>query len=1130
MALHFAMRQSAARIRLVCFAAALVFPGCSQLCAQSQSAPIRSKPAVLECESLVRPMGVDAEQPSLSWKLHDPGVRARQTAYRILVATRPLLLDANKPDVWDSGRVNSDRSIGVAYGGPALLPETRYYWKVQVWDKDGKPYEDSDASWWETGLHGGWKAGWIGYEDLEHRSIRAARPRWITNSAVASYNGDGATRHDFRLSFDVSGTVKRAALYVTGEDTAAAWINGEQLLETRSQPKWGRTPWRTYSRADATRFLHSGNNLLAVEVLLYAGSRRSETPMSAELYLEMADGTVRVITTDDPSWKATMDAPESWYMPSSSDSSWTSAVPFAAQSDAFGAVEPLGNPLPTDPVVALRRDFDVAKPVRSARLFATALGAYKFHLNGQAVGDQVLSPGWTDFREHVTYQEYDVTSAIHQGENAVGAYLAPGWYSTPLEWVGQGNNYGDTPPALRAELRIEHTDGSVEWVLTDNSWRADDSPIEKAEIYDGETYDARKEQPGWDTSRFSAATWHAADVITPKPVQIEWQSFQPIRAVKPVPAISVNRLPDGRFIYDFGQDLAGVARIALQGKAGTEVMLRFGEVLNPDGTLYTENLRNAKATDHLILSGRGVEEYQPLFTFHGFRYMELSGLAEPLPLHDVTAVVLHTDAPNTIDLKTGNQMVNKLWSNILWGQWSNFVGVPTDCPQRDERLGWSADAQVFWRTASYNMDLAAFSRKYAADLRGTQATTPMYGIYAPGTTKPNPGFGAGWSDAGVIVPWTSWIQTGDPEILAENWNGMKQYVDAIEAANPDYLWKNKSGIAFGDWLSPEGTTSQVLISTAYWAYDVTLMKQMAHALGRIEDEQKYADEFAKIRTAFDHEFMRSDGFVGLPDQKAPTGPGGAADQDKPLTESQTGYVLALHMDLLPANLRPLAAKRLVDRIAANGWKLGTGFLGTPYLLEVLSDTGHSDVSYRLLLNVRYPSWGYMVEHGATTMWERWNGDAMRSDPGMNSYNHYAYGAVAEWIYRYAAGVDTDASDPGFHQILLHPNFDSRLGWLEASYQSPFGRITSNWHTEGETVRWDITIPPNATARLSLTPDEESRFRLQGKPLQESFAVAKQGGELGQVAYTIPAGHFSFVVRQPSPYSSNSEASPVNSSE
>jgi alpha-L-rhamnosidase len=1006
----------------------------------------------------------------------------------------------------------------VAYGGPALSPETRYYWKVQVWDKDGRPYEDSASSWWETGLQGKWQAKWIGYEDLEHRSIRAARPGWITNPAVQGYTGDGATQHDFRLSFHVPRAVKRAALYVTGEDTAAAWVNGQQILRASAQPKWGRTPWRTYSRADATAFLHTGDNLLAVKVLLYAGAKRSETPMSAELYLEMTDGTVKVITTDDAGWKASMDASGPWYMPSLDDSSWTPAVPFAAQRDAFGAVEPIGNPLPTDPVAALRRGFNVAKPVRSARLFATALGAYKFYLNGKTVGDQVLSPGWTDFREHVTYQDYDVTSAIRQGENAVGVYLAPGWYTTPLEWIGQGNNYGDTPLAVRAELRIEYTDGSVEWLVTDHSWKADDSPIEKAEIYDGETYDARKEQAGWDTGGFAAAMWHPADVIEPRKVKIEWQSFQPIRAEKLVPAISVHRTEDGRFIYDFGQNLAGVARIAVRGKAGTEVTLRFGEVLNPDGTLYVENLRNAKATDHFILSGRGLEEYQPLFTFHGFRYMELSGIPEPLSLRDVTAVVLHTDAPNTVDLKTGSPMVNKLWSNIRWGQWSNFVGVPTDCPQRDERLGWSADAQVFWRTASYNMDLAAFSRKYAADLRGTQVGTPMYGIYAPGTAKPNPGFGAGWSDAGIIVPWTSWIQTGDQQILNQNWDGMKQYVDAIEGENPDYLWKNQSGIAFGDWLSPEGKTSQVLISTAYWAYDVTLMEQMAHALGKKEDEQKYADEFSKIKTAFDHEFVRSDGFVGLLDQAAATGAEPSADHDGPLPETQTGYVLALHMNLLPTNLRPLATKRLVGRIAANGWRLGTGFLGTPYLLEVLSDGGYSNVAYKLLLNVTYPSWGYMVEHGATTMWERWNGDAMRADPGMNSYNHYAYGAVAEWIYRYAAGIDTDTSGPGFHEILLHPQFGSRLGSLQVSYQSPYGTVSSSWHVEGETVLWNITIPPNTSARLPVTPEEESRFTVQGTSLTKTFAIAKRGGEDDEVVYRIPAGSYSFVIHQSSPRS------------
>jgi alpha-L-rhamnosidase len=1111
-----AIKRSVARCLLARFAVVLALLASLDLCAQSQGVAVSSKPAELECESLVQPLGVDTERPTLSWKLHDSRLGASQTGYRILVASGPLLLSSGKPDVWDSGHVTSDQSVGVVYGGPTLLPETRYYWQVQVWDKDGKPYQKSAASWWETGLHGKWQANWIGYEDLERRSIRAARPGWITNPAVPTYKGDGATQHDFRLSFSVPDSIKRAVLYVTGEDSAAAWINGEQILESKTQPKWGRTPWRTYSSADATQLLHTGNNLLAIEVLVYAGSQRSDTPMSAELYLEMTDGTTKVITTDTQGWKATMGASGAWKTPSFDDSSWAKTVPFEAQRDAFGTVEPIGSPLPTGPVVALRRGFDVAKPVRSARLFATALGAYKFHLNGRAVGDQVLSPGWTDFRQRVTYQEYDVTSMIHQGRNAAGVYLAPGWYSTPLEWVGQGNNYGDTSPAVRAELRIEHTDGSVEWVVTDDSWRADDSPIEKAEIYDGETYDARKQQPGWDTSEFSSAKWNSVAVIKPREVKVEWQSFQPIRAAKSFRAISVNQLKDGSFIYDFGQELAGVARIEVQGKAGTDVRLRFAEVLNPDGTLYVDNLRNAKATDHYILSGHGREEYQPLFTFHGFRYVEISGISAALPLYAVNAIVLHTDAPNIIDLKTGSPMVNKLWSNILWGQWSNFVGVPTDCPQRDERLGWSADAQVFWRAASYNMDLAAFSRKYAADLRGTQVGTPMYGIYAPGTAKPNPGFGAGWSDAGIIVPWTSWIQTGDQKILRENWDGMKQYVAAIESANPDHLWKDGSGIAFGDWLSPEGTTSQVLISTAYWAYDVTLMRQMAHALGKDDDELTYADEFAKIQTAFNHEFVRSDGYVGLRDQKKTD-----ADQNKSLTETQTGYVLALHMNLLPASLRPLATKRLVDRIAANGWRLGTGFLGTPYLLEVLSDGGYSDVAYKLLLNTSYPSWGYMVDHGATTMWERWNGDAMRGDPGMNSYNHYAYGAVAEWIYRYAAGLDTDASGPGFHEILLHPQFDSRLGSVEVSYQSPYGTVSSSWRVQSETVLWNITIPPNTSARLSLTPEEESRFKIQGKTLSEHFSIAKQEKEAGRVAYSIPAGSFSFIVRQTSSPSADS---------
>jgi alpha-L-rhamnosidase len=592
-----------------------------------------------------------------------------------------------------------------------------------------------------------------------------------------------------------------------------------------------------------------------------------------------------------------------------------------------------------------------------------------------------------------------------------------------------------------------------------------------------------------------------------------WQSFQPIRAAQLLQAKSMINPRPGVFIYDFGQNFAGVPRIRVEGKAGTDVRLRFGELLNPDGTLYVENLRNAKATDHYILAGKGVEAYQPSFTFHGFRYMEISGLTDAPSLSAVQAVALNTDAPPTARLKTGNEMVNHLWSNILWGQRSNFLSVPTDCPQRDERLGWAADAQVFWHTAAFNMDLTAFSRKYATDLRGTQAGTAMYGIYAPGTGKPNPGFGPGWSDAGVIVPWTSWIQNGDQSIIRQNWDGMAKYLAAILATNPDYIWKNKSGIAFGDWLAPEGPTSEELLATAYWAYDVRLMQQMARAIGKNDDEQMYADLFEKIKAAFIHVYVRPDGFVGA--EIHPQAGTAEAGTKQPV-ETQTGYVLALHMNLLPDRLRSQAADRLVGRITANGWKLGTGFLGTPYLLEVLTDTGHADTAYRLLLNTEYPSWGYMVEHDATTMWERWNGNKMIGDPGMNSFNHYAYGAVGEWLYRYAAGIDATATDAGLHTIMLHPNFDARLGNLEFSYESRYGTIQSQWIVKGLSAKWNVTIPPNTRARISLPVPEAESGVINGKPLLKSPLVREVADGQGLNSYELSAGTYVITVELPPP--------------
>jgi len=1080
-----------------------------------EASNLRSKPFQLTCESLTTPLGMDEARPALSWQLQDSRRGAAQSAYEVQVATSPDLLSSDKTDIWDSGRIQSSQSIDVRYGGPALVAFERYYWRVKVWDEIGKAYSPSDITWWETGLlnSSNWHAQWISYEDDEHRSVRSANAEWITTAASASVPpGRSRETHSyFRFKFNVPGEVHIAKLHITGRDTVAAWVNGNPEAQQKAWPAWNHLPWRTYSIYDVSNAVHAGSNTLAADVLDYnASSQAGPTPFSATIYIQLTDGKIITYRTGDDGWKSVREAAAGWVAPQFDDHAWPSARAFPGPTGLRSQVA--GNPWVPGPVVTLRRTFTISKPITSARLYATAFGAYKFHINGKRVGDQILAPGWMDFRHHVPYQAYDVTALLETGPNAIAALLAPGWYSTPLAWVPQPNNYGTAPPSLRAQLRLDHGDGSVEWIESNASWKADDSATTSAEIYNGETFDARRVESGWDTARFFDAAWHPVQLPQVPAVDIEWQSFPPIRVERELTAKSMTSPSPGTYVFDFGQNLAGVVRLQAQGPAGTVVELRFAEVVNSDGTIYTANLRNAKATDRIILAGNGVEEFQPNFTFHGFRYVEVTGLPEKPALDSVKAVVFHTDAPLTAELRTGSKMINQLWSNIVWGQRSNFVGVPTDCPQRDERLGWTGDAQVFWRAAVYNLGIEAFSRKFASDLRVTQTNTPMYAQYAPGVFSENDGFGAGWADAGVIIPWTAWLQYGDKRILEQNRDAIEKYLKAIEAANPDYLWRHNFGTAYGDWLSPEGTTAEDLIATAYWAYDSSLMAQMAHALGHADDERHYRDTFEKIRAAFNKTFVHDDGTVTASAASLAAIPAPGDAHGKILKESQTGYVLALHMNLLPEELRAKAGDHLVRLIEANHWHLGTGFLGTPYLLAALSETGHSAVAYRLLLNTEYPSWGYLVEHGATTMWERWNGDQKKSDPSMNSFNHYAYGAVADWIYRYAAGIDAIASDPGFHTVSLHPNFNAELGGVDFSYDSPYGRIHSDWQLEGPSAVWHLTIPANAGAELRLSGDEAARYTLDGEPLSESSVVHRSGEPEAENVYRIPAGTYTLNVR------------------
>jgi len=1083
----------------------------------AQKAPVPAGPVVLRVDNLKTPLGIDDSAPKFSWQLRDPERGARQTAYQVLVASRPDLLRTGKPDVWDSGRIDSNQSLNVAYGGPTLRPSTRYFWSVRVWGAGGKSYAVSPATWWETGLmtEDDWPAAWIGYETSEEDAVRHAPAEWIASPDARTLAAEKGTeqRFAYRTTVTLFDRVQRATLYATAQDTVSAWVNGKQVLTASPLPGWKQFPWKKFARADVTAQLAEGDNSIAIQSVHYVANpngmaTEDAPPMIATLVVQYTDGTWATFVSS-PHWRTAIHAPHGWQAKSFDDSGWKRSADWRQMAAATSQTP--SDPWIPDSVKQLRHTFAVSGDIKSARLYATAFGAYEMFLNGHRVSDDILAPGWTDYRERVVYQTYDVTSLLKTGKNAIGALLAPGWYETPLEWFQQPNDYGVTPPALRAELRIEHSDGTVEWVSTGSGWHANTSYILHAENYDGETQDARRMQPGWTTAAFNATSWKNAIVIDPARVPIVAQNFASIRVERTVAAKSVTEPRPGVYVFDFGQNLAGVEHLRVQGPAGTNVRLRFAEILNPDGTIYTANLRTAKATDHFILSGRGIEEFTPQFTFHGYRYAELTGLPTAPGKDAVTAIVIHTDAPFTTQFSTGSSMINKLWSNILWGQRSNFVGVPTDCPQRDERLGWMADAQVFWRAASYNMDLAAFSRKFAADMRGSLGDTPYYGIYSPGTSQEHSGSGAGWSDAGIIIPWTSWLQTGDTSIIRQNWATMEKYISAIDAANPDGLWKNDAGTAFGDWLSPEGKTDYTLIATAYWAYDATLMQEMAHALGRTADEEKYQQMFQKIRAAFEKRFVRGDGFV-LGADNAPSGFGQIDNPDAKSRggDTQTGYVLALHMNLVPQELRAAAAQKLVNKIEANHDLLGTGFLGTPYLLEELTKSGHADLAYHLLLNTSYPSWGYLVEHGATTMWERWNGDQMLGDPSMNSFNHYAYGAVADWMYRYAAGIDTSPLDSGFHAVVLHPVFDVRIGKVAFSYRSSYGTIRSSWSVQGKTAQWDVTLPANTSGWLSLTPAQAEQYKLDGVPMNQSKLTTELTPS-GKTRFELPAGTYHFVV-------------------
>ncbi len=870
------------------------------------------RPTHLRVEYLENPIGIDVVTPRFSWQLESDVNGTHQTAYQIQVALTTADLIAGSNLVWDSGKVISDESVNIVYDGPPLQPETRYLWRVRIWDQDGEPGADSPEAVWQTGLGDAdrWTAQWIAYPTIPDETVRPEVPT-------------GTSSLFFR-------------------DT-------DQLL-----------------------ILH--------------------------------------------------------------------------------------------PCAYLRRSFDLTALPDRGLLYITARGLYEAYINGRPITSDRLTPGWTDYHQRIEYQTYDVTSLLQPGENVIAVVLADGWYSGYLGPWGQRATYGEHP-SLLCQLNLHSANGHMMIVGSDAAWRGSDGPYRYADLYHGEYYDARIDVSGWNAPEFDDRRWFPVNVLEASSARLSGQLVQPIRVTETLTPIAINQTQASTYLVDMGQVLVGWVRLRVSGSAGTRVQIRHSEALLPDGGLDTTNLGPARATDTYILSGQGIETYEPRFTYHGFRYIEVLGYPGQLTPEDIVGCVVHANLPITGLVETSSLAVNRLFQNTLWSQRGNFNTVPTDCPQRAERLGWTGDMFSFAATGAYLMDTAAYYSRWMQLVVEAQSEAGGFPNVAPRVVLVDDGAPA-WGDVGILLPWVIYQMYGDRQIIERHFDAMKHWMNYIAEPNPTFLRLERRGYDFGDWLSYNAFTPTDVVATAIWGMDALWMAQMAEVIGRVADAEGYHQLHANICAAFVNAYVDADGRIQ--------------------GDTQAAYVLALAARLLPDHLSAAAVQHLLHNLESCGWHPSTGFVATPFLLPLLSDLGYDNVAFRLLSQDTVPSWGYMVKQGATTIWERWDGDIeMRrlhgtdNSPrtfahpvigelvGMNSYNHFALGAVTEWFFRYLLGIGIDPLRPGFKHVRIWPRIENGLDYAHGHYLSIRGRIAVSWRKIGDQLRFELQLPANVSATVWL---------------------------------------------------------------
>jgi len=1004
----------------------------------------------LNCEYARNPIGIGASRPRLSWKLSSRRIGEVQTAYEIRAASSANRLKENRADLWESGKVMSDQSIFVPWAGKPLGSRSRVVWQVRIWDKDGAPTDWSKPAHFELGLlqpEREWKARWI-TADLPRIDVMAStltNASWINAGSGASQ----AAAVRFVVNLPTNSTVASAAIHAAADSLITIYVNSQATRQ-------GSTSRTAPLYADVRTQLKPGRNVVAIHsAAVRTAIRRDRSAagrnaIAAHGLIELHSGDTIEFDTDH-NWQAATDPAGDWFAPDYDDTKWAAASTLARYGDqpskycdnTIGAVR------------YLRKSFTAGGNIIRARLYATALGVHEATINGQRVGDTRFDPGWTDYHKRAMVQALDVTDLVKPGKNAVGVMLSDGWYAGRVGWMGLAQ-YG-SQPVFAGQLELTYEDGSVETVITDETWRTGPGEIVGSDLQWGEIIDARQAVAEWNQPSFDASKWGQV-MVGQHQLALDPQRGPPVRQLLQLAPQSITRRAD-KWIVDLGQNLVGVVRLRAQGNAGTTMILRHGEMLAPDGSLYTENLRTALATDTFILRGAGSQEtFEPRFTFHGFRYVEVSGYPGVLSAEDIRGLVMGSDTPQTGTWECSDPELNRLYQNILWSQRGNFLSVPTDCPQRDERMGWLGDALVFAPTATRNADVSGFFSKWMVDVNDAQLTNGGFTTVAPHANQRNSW--PVWGDAGVIIPWTMYLNYGDKSFLANNYEPMKEWVEHCHEIAKDLILSG----GVGDHLAPAYTPVSI-VDTAYSANSARILSKTAALLGKPEDAARFQKLSEEIAAAFNQSFVGDDGSItGVGGLRRPGGSANTRTGD-----TQTAYILALKLDLLPEKLRPIVARRLVAEVEAVG-HLTTGFVGVGLICPTLTEIGRSDLAWKLAFTDTYPSWLFSVKNGATTIWERWDGWTPEKGfqaSSMNSFNHYSFGSVGEWFYSGAAGIQIDERRPGYKHFFLRPQLTARLKYVKATQDSPYGQICSHWYVDGNQMHYETTVPPNTSATLEL---------------------------------------------------------------